>query len=904
MLEVKNLSKTYKSKKSTSCTALDGVNIKFSDKGMVFVLGKSGSGKSTLLNVIGGLDAPDKGEIIIKGKSSKDFSARDYDSYRNTYLGFIFQEYNIMDDFNVFDNIALALRLQNKKAEKQQVEKILKKVDLVGLEKRKPNELSGGQKQRVSIARALVKEPEIIFGDEPTGNLDSKTSQQIFEILKELSSEKLVIIVSHDRESAEKYADRIIELSDGKVISDISRVKGASSTEVSFDEKFINIPEGKVLNSKEISKINKKIDETSGKIKIRKVKTSYKETGEISTSYKDKFKLIKSKLPSKFAASIGVSNFAKKKFRTVVTIFLTVVALAMFGLSQTFGAYDVVEASSNSFVKNNIKNIVIKKGEINEEFGSFNFMSTNVITANDIEKFKEVYTGDIGYGFNITLQISKQESLIDQAINYVMGTSLSSPFSTNTNGVLLSSEDFLNKYFADEDGNLNYILGGFPAEDEIGFVITDYLADVLIKASGSTFDKYQTYEDILNYGIQDIYFSSVNVTGIITTGYKEKYKDVLESYELNAAGFTQHADYEKFVTEVENYLSVLFTSNKATVLNVAENQQYKYFYGFKFKKSSDLAFDKGLSSTGFAVSVAYLQNIAIGMGTDISNLTSLGNNLESVLNEGNSNILLPVSVYNKMFSTNLKALNGFVGFDQKEVSLGLFSSMSMKETSTIELNVVGVFDFGDEFRSMFVVNESYLQQLNFPQERALYIELPESKQEIREILQVVNDNLMYHVTEISDTLFMVSNIFKIFAVVFRWIALILGIFSVILLFNFVTLSVLNKKKEIGILRAIGTRGFDVSKIFLIEAFIVAGITAIFAIALMFLGIYGVNALLIVNFKEYMQSNAIEKIALLQIGIVPIIAVIAACILITFIATIIPTIKISKMKPVDAIKRAN
>ena len=165
MLEVRNLKKTYKTKGGKETKALDDISIKFEEKGLVFLLGKSGSGKSTLLNIIGGLDKPDEGEIIIKGKNSKDFSASDFDSYRNTFIGFVFQEYNILNEFSVEQNIALALELQGKKNDKEKVEDLLQQVDLLGFAKRKPNTLSGGQKQRVAIARALIKNPEIIMAD-------------------------------------------------------------------------------------------------------------------------------------------------------------------------------------------------------------------------------------------------------------------------------------------------------------------------------------------------------------------------------------------------------------------------------------------------------------------------------------------------------------------------------------------------------------------------------------------------------------------------------------------------------------------------------------------------------------------------------------------------------------------
>ncbi len=222
MLEIKNVTKIYNTK-GGSVKALDDVSIRFPEKGLVFLLGKSGSGKSTLLNVAGGLDSPTTGEVIVKGKSSKDFTGSDFDSYRNTFVGFIFQEYNVLNEFNVEDNVSLALELQGKTKDREKVLQILEEVELTAFAKRKPNTLSGGQKQRIAIARALVKDPEIIMADEPTGALDSATGKQVFDALKKLSENRLVIVVSHDREFAEIYGDRIVELKDGKIISDVTK---------------------------------------------------------------------------------------------------------------------------------------------------------------------------------------------------------------------------------------------------------------------------------------------------------------------------------------------------------------------------------------------------------------------------------------------------------------------------------------------------------------------------------------------------------------------------------------------------------------------------------------------------------------------------------------------------------
>ncbi len=221
MVVLDNVSKRYVSKTKQKVDALRGVRFELASTGMVFILGKSGSGKSTLLNLLGGLDSPTAGEIIVDGVRMKNFKQKDYDSYRNSYVGFIFQEYNLLGDLNVKQNIELALQLSKEKDVDQTVSDAMRQVELNDeYLKRNVNELSGGEKQRVAIARCIVKESKMILADEPTGNLDSATGESIWNILKTLSRSKLVVVVSHDRESAEKYADRILEISDGEIVSD------------------------------------------------------------------------------------------------------------------------------------------------------------------------------------------------------------------------------------------------------------------------------------------------------------------------------------------------------------------------------------------------------------------------------------------------------------------------------------------------------------------------------------------------------------------------------------------------------------------------------------------------------------------------------------------------------------
>ncbi|MEZ0180501.1 ABC transporter ATP-binding protein ['Camptotheca acuminata' phytoplasma] len=221
MFTIKNLRKNYVSKSVVS-RALQDISFKLPDVGMCFIVGKSGSGKSTLLNLLTGMDKQSEGTIKLSDRIITDFSQKKLDDYLNGMIGYIFQEFNLLEDLNVLQNIVLHLELQKQKPDMVVVENLLKQIVLnLSFSTRKINQLSGGQKQRIAIARALIKNPKIIIADEPTGNLDSQTTTQVFDLLKELAQNKLIIVVSHDMESSYKYAGRIISLKDGKIESDL-----------------------------------------------------------------------------------------------------------------------------------------------------------------------------------------------------------------------------------------------------------------------------------------------------------------------------------------------------------------------------------------------------------------------------------------------------------------------------------------------------------------------------------------------------------------------------------------------------------------------------------------------------------------------------------------------------------
>lgn len=234
LMQIKNLVKDYKISKGVTFRALNKVNLTFKNGELVSILGESGSGKSTLMNIIGGLDSDFLGEVVVSGKELRHLSDKELDKYRKNKVGFIFQSFNLIPHLTVLDNVAIALTLSNVNRREKQLKatKMLKKVGLKEHMNKRPNQLSGGQKQRVAIARALMNDPDIILADEPTGALDSKTSEQILKIIQEIASEgKLIIMVTHSEKVA-KISSRVIRIADGKIISDVENKKVKINTQM------------------------------------------------------------------------------------------------------------------------------------------------------------------------------------------------------------------------------------------------------------------------------------------------------------------------------------------------------------------------------------------------------------------------------------------------------------------------------------------------------------------------------------------------------------------------------------------------------------------------------------------------------------------------------------------------
>lgn len=330
MININNICKTYMMK-NNAVKALDNLSLNFPIKGLVFILGKSGCGKSTLLNILGGIDTITSGEVLVDDIDITKLSNKQLDVYRSNKVGFIFQEYNLIEEYNVEGNLSISLELCGIQGTSSLINGVLESVELGGYNKRKPSELSGGQKQRVAIARALIKDPAIILADEPTGNLDSATSKEIFELLRAIARNKLVIIVSHDGDSAIKYGDRIITLVDGKLADDSPNTPLPYSDYPAMEDNFMSV------NNESIS---------SNKIGDKRQSNS--------TNKQPKYR---NRISIKKLTKLSFINIWKKKFRLIATMLLFFFSLTLFGVGISGWSFDITKVAYNTYNEYNIKQL-------------------------------------------------------------------------------------------------------------------------------------------------------------------------------------------------------------------------------------------------------------------------------------------------------------------------------------------------------------------------------------------------------------------------------------------------------------------------------------------------------------------------------------------------------------------
>lgn len=906
MLETRDLVKVYRPKKGFPVTALNRVSIKFPDKGMVFLLGKSGSGKSTLLNVLGGLDSYENGTIIIKGVSSKEFKQQHFDSYRNTYVGFIFQEYNVLDDFTVGANIALAIELQGRKATDEEVNGILKEVDLEGFGDRKPNELSGGQKQRVAIARALVKKPEIIMADEPTGALDSNTGKAIFDTLKKLSKDKLVIVVSHDREFAENYADRIIELADGVIISDVEIESGEAVEEknegITFDGDIIEIPKAYSLTEEDREKINEYIKtlETGAKIKLNKGGNIKKfvptDSSKIKSEDGSNFKLIKSKLPLKNAFKIGASSLKNKKFRLVITILLSCISFGLFGLSDTFGAYNHIETCTNSLIDTDVNYAAVAKAKrtgegVNEYWRSYGYY----LSDEDIAKIKQntgVDMHGVYYPLNGNLDFSQHT---DQSVKLT-----ETDFSIYT-PTFRGFADINEKTV--RDMKFKILAGRLPNGNENEIAVSEYIFEVFKKTKytngeldgkGKTvYTQIKKPEDLIGKTLT-LSGNKYKITAVIDTNLNlDRYLSLIEKQEntSNAEELIDYVLFSEFNFSYEySYSALIMTGNgyverliakRPKVASITEgwisfsNDSYSIDSNH-LAKLSDIKNEKIVWFDGAKSTLSEKEIIATSdcfYNHSEIDYESEADKVEKLLKDTDE-----IVAFQELFTDGeYESVDGYkiVGYIiSNDENSGIASTVICSDS------LYNKFTEGSDAYYNFAVGA-----------------MPETKGDIKNLVSYcyseetdtrfpIQNSVTYELDSINEGLKMVSK-------VFLWIGIGFALFAALMLSNFIAISISYKKQEIGILRAIGSRSNDVFRIFFAESFVIAMINFVFSV----IGVGVVT--FIINF--IIRNEIGILVTVLTFSIRQVLLLFAVSILVAFAASYIPVKKIASKRPIDAIR---
>ncbi len=496
MISIRDLRKIYTTDKKES-VALDGVSFDLPSKGMIFVVGKSGCGKTTLLNIIGGLDNPSSGDVYVNDKGLTSFTVRELDNYRNTTIGFVFQDFCLIDKLTVLENIKLSLEFQDSKKHVR-YKALLYKMGLEGLENRKPKQLSAGQKQRVAIARAIVKDPDVLLADEPTGNVDEKTSYQILNILKEISKNKLVVVISHNLQEAYKYADRIIELKDGKVISDKQINKNFSDKLVINDKETI-LPGDGVVSKEKLKLINKKVAESKGDYRISQFEEKFIDFNEKIDDSKNHLRRAKMNIKTIFKYS---KFFFNKKIIFNLFIILLITLVTSF--------YSILQLMSGNDNNEELNRIAYEKGYTEDIFSVYGGKVLQVDKDDEVA-IDENYGDQLDKLISVPLQLNSATGVS----TYVRSVNISGKHCIYSYGVLLTNEE--NLLFRHGINNKLEVLSGEIKSDGVGVIITDFFADSILHYYPS---RYTSYDDIVNGGY---ILERIDVDAVIKTDVYERF---------------------------------------------------------------------------------------------------------------------------------------------------------------------------------------------------------------------------------------------------------------------------------------------------------------------------------------------------------------------------------------------
>lgn len=845
MLQLKNIKKNYESGEEI-VKALKGINIEFRESEFVAILGPSGCGKTTLLNIIGGLDHYTSGDLMIDGISTKKYKDRDWDTYRNHRIGFVFQNYNLITHQSVLSNVELALTLSgvDKKTRRKKAIEVLEKVGLKDQMYKKPNQMSGGQMQRVAIARALVNDPDILLADEPTGALDTKTSIQIMEILKEISKDRLIIMVTHNPDLASKYATRTINLLDGEITSD-----------------------SQAYNSK------KEIKEK-------------KETGK------------KTSMSFMTAMNLSLNNLMTKKGRTILTAFAG--SIGIIGIALILAISNGVQEYINNVEEETLTSYPLTVQEETVEIADFissmqpssdteeheegkiysnDVMSEMMATAsasvesNNLEAFKSYiesdetnikdYTSAISYSYNLNLQIYKDDN--EEFIQVNPNTVLDElGMSMNEMQSAFMSTDVFSEMFDSQEMNeqmYDLVAGSWPDEyNEVVLVVDENneISDFTLYALGlkDQSELSEMYQNIVNGTPFEVEQTSYDMDDLVGMKFK----------------FVLNSDYY----ELENGIWVDKRNNDDYMKKLLDNAEELVITGIIRPNEESI-----IAST--AGGVMYLKDLK-----------------EYVINKINESEIAQAQLENT-------DINVFTGqeFSDEEFDISTLTPEQMaylQSLSPTEMaEVIATYEEQAGATYEDVLSQIGVIDLDKPTAINIYPKDFDSKDEIVNIINNYNDeqrdnghdeNVINYTDIVGVMMSGVSTIIDVISYVLMAFVSISLIVSSIMIGIITYISVLERTKEIGILRAIGASKKDISRVFNAETFI-EGLTA---------GVMGIliTLLLTIPINIIIKNLAgISNIAILPVSGAIILVIIS--VLLTTIAGLIPSRMASKKDPVEALR---
>ncbi len=825
MLELKNISKTYVMG-DLKVEALKGVSVRFRENEFVSILGPSGCGKTTFLNIIGGLDKYTSGDLFIEGKSTKDFTDKDWDAYRNSKIGFVFQSYNLIPHLSVLENVELSLTLSGikPKERKERAKKALSDVGLVSVVNKKPNQLSGGQMQRVAIARALVNNPQIILADEPTGALDSETSVQIMEILKKISKKRLIIMVTHNQDLAEKYSSRIINILDGVITNDSSPYSPRKH-------------KNDILPSK-------------------KDKTSMSFLTAFNLSLKNLFSKKGKTILTSFAGSIGIIGIAlilavssgftnyinNMQSDTLSGYPISISTVAIDYNSFTSGMPELPENGEDGQLN------IYDLSQIIGNFGHFNYLSSEFVNymQNYYKKDQERPNPELN---SLQIQYATNLKILTNTDNGIIKLNTS----TTTSSLYGTTSSLFFEGFADKNFVLSYY-------DEIaGHYPTNSSEVALIISSDNTISKQQLDKLGISYSSNENgTFSPLDISSILNKEYKVILNDEYYVKEFdnknNIIGFKENTD-----------LNSMYESTNTKTLTISGVLRLK-------DDASSSLFDEGIMYLP-EFREEYIENCK---NSEIAKLT--------IANKDSYKLYVP-------FEIDVSELKSFIGDNNPFI---------FNDTRTMQYIIQNQYNIEISIDEVVNLALQAVGASSIPTGIYLYPTSFEAKQNVLDYISEWNsssqgekNNIVYtDATEfLTSTLGQLIDIISYVLIAFASISLIV---SSIMIGIITYTSVIERTKEIGVLRSIGARKKDISRLFNAETTTIGLISGIIGIAVTYLFCPIINAIINsvagVNVGQIAMLNPLHGLILIAISIV-----------LTLISGLIPSRIAAKKDPVVALR---